>query len=77
MERNIKVSPIETSAEMRLRTDAERLYIFNNTWHQVDDKFTCDLGSFVYVGIDEVQSARRNVLEVRLARKRLAMCPDS
>ncbi|MEL6414312.1 MAG: PDZ domain-containing protein, partial [Pseudomonadota bacterium] len=36
---NIKVSPIETSAEMRLRTDAERLYIFNHTWHQVDDKF--------------------------------------
>lgn len=36
---NIKVSPIETNAEMRLRTDAERLYIFNHTWHQVDDKF--------------------------------------
>lgn len=36
---NIKVSPIETNAEMRLRTDAERLYIFNHTWHQVADKF--------------------------------------
>ncbi|MFN3213286.1 MAG: S41 family peptidase [Henriciella sp.] len=36
---NIKVSPVETNAEMRLRTDAERLYIFNHTWHQVADKF--------------------------------------
>ncbi|MEM8616390.1 MAG: S41 family peptidase [Pseudomonadota bacterium] len=36
---NIKVKPIDVSAEMRLRTDAERLYIFNHTWHQVDDKF--------------------------------------
>lgn len=36
---DIKVKPIETSAEMLLRADAERLYIFNHTWHQVDDKF--------------------------------------
>ncbi|MHA7898504.1 MAG: S41 family peptidase [Henriciella sp.] len=36
---DIKVKPVEISAEMRLRPDAERLYIFNHTWHQVDDKF--------------------------------------
>ena len=36
---DIKIKPIETNAEMRLRTDAERLYIFNHTWHQVADKF--------------------------------------
>ncbi|MEO0606809.1 MAG: S41 family peptidase [Pseudomonadota bacterium] len=36
---DVKVKPVETNAEMRLRTDAERLYIFNHTWHQVADKF--------------------------------------
>ncbi len=35
----IDLKPVEIKAEMRLRADAERLYMFNHTWHQVDDKF--------------------------------------
>ncbi|MEM7492913.1 MAG: S41 family peptidase [Pseudomonadota bacterium] len=35
----IDLKPLEVSAEMRLRSDAEREYIFDHTWHQVDDKF--------------------------------------
>lgn len=35
----IDVKPVKVSAEMRLRTDAERDYIFDHTWNQVADKF--------------------------------------
>lgn len=35
----IELKPVKVSAEMRLRTDAEREYIFDHTWHQVADKF--------------------------------------
>jgi len=35
----IDVKPLELSAEMRLRTDAERQYMFDHTWNQVADKF--------------------------------------
>ena len=35
----IDVKPLKITAEMRLRPDAERLYMFDHTWHQVDDKF--------------------------------------
>lgn len=36
---SIELKPVDISAEMNLRADAERLYMFDHTWHQVNDKF--------------------------------------
>lgn len=35
----IELKPVEIKAEMRLRDDAERFYLFEHTWRQVEDKF--------------------------------------